>query len=55
MEQKVIVIIVGDRDNVQRLDCLRIDSGDFGLDEALSGYLKVWVGYREAILKKVRC
>ncbi len=49
------VIIVGDRDKVQHLDCLRVDSGDFSLDEELSGYLKVWVGYREAILKKVRC
>ncbi len=49
------VIIVGDRDKVQYLDCLRVDSGDFELDESLSGYLKVWVGYREAILKKVKC
>lgn len=49
------VIIVGDRDKVQHLDCLRVDSGDFSLDEELSGFLKVWVGYREAILKKVRC
>ena len=49
------VIIVGDRDKVQHLDCLRVDSGDFDLDEALSGFQRVWVGYREAILKKVRC
>lgn len=49
------VIIVGDRDKVQYLDCLRVDSGDFELDDSLSGYLKVWVGYREAILKKVKC
>lgn len=49
------VIIVGDRDKVQHLDCLRVDSGDFALDDELSGYQKVWVGYREAIVKKVRC
>lgn len=48
------VIIVGDRDKVQHLDCLRVDSGDFDLDETLSGFQRVWVGYREAILKKVR-
>ncbi len=49
------VIIIGDRDKVAQLDCLRLDSGDFELDKQLGKYLKVWVGYRQAILKKVMC
>lgn len=49
------IMVVGTRDKVNQLDCLRVDTGDFELDEMLSGYLKVWVGYREAIVVKVRC
>jgi predicted polyphosphate/ATP-dependent NAD kinase len=46
---------VGTWDKVNKLDCLRVDTGDFELDQKLSGYLKVWVDYRQAILMKVRC
>lgn len=49
------ILVVGTRDKVHQLDCLRVDTGDFELDEELSGYLKVWVGYAEAIVVKVRC
>lgn len=49
------IIVVGTRDKVSQLDCLRVDTGDFKLDETLSGHIKVWVGNREAIVMKVRC
>jgi len=49
------IIVVGTRDKVSRLDCLRVDTGDIGVDEMLSGYLKVTVGYREGLMVKVRC
>jgi predicted polyphosphate/ATP-dependent NAD kinase len=49
------IIVVGTWDKVNKLDCLRVDTGDFELDQKLSGYLKVWVDYRQAILMKVRC
>ncbi|MGD2155762.1 MAG: ATP-NAD kinase family protein [Anaerolineales bacterium] len=49
------ILVVGTRGKVGQLDCLRVDTGEFELDEVLSGYLEVWVGYGEAILMKVRC
>jgi predicted polyphosphate/ATP-dependent NAD kinase len=49
------ILVVGTRDKVNELDCLRVDSGDFEVDEMLSGYLKVWIGYRESITVEVRC
>jgi len=49
------VLVVGTRDKVSELDCLRVDTGDLKLDEMLSGYIKVWVGNKEAILMKVGC
>ena len=47
------VLVVGTRDKVGRLDCLRVDTGDFELDEILSGYIEVTVGYREGMMVKV--
>ena len=49
------VMIVGTRDKVTQLDCLRVDTGDRTLDETLAGYMKVTVGYREGMMVKVRC
>ena len=49
------ILVVGTRDKVGRLDCLRVDTGDFELDEILSGYMEVTVGYREGMMVKVRC
>lgn len=47
------ILVVGTRDKVNELDCLRVDTGDIEVDKLLSGHFKVWVGYREAIVKKV--
>ncbi len=49
------ILVVGTRDKLDELDCLRVDTGDFELDEMLSGDQKVWVGYREAIVLDVGC
>jgi predicted polyphosphate/ATP-dependent NAD kinase len=49
------IIVVGTRDKVSQLDCLRVDTGDFKVDEMLCGYLKVITGYREGVMVKVRC
>jgi predicted polyphosphate/ATP-dependent NAD kinase len=47
------ILAVGTRDKISKLDFLRVDTGDIEVDEMLSGYLKVWIDYREAILMKV--
>jgi len=49
------VIVVGTRQKLRDLDCLRVDTGDLELDEVLSGYIKVAVGYREWMMVQVRC
>jgi len=49
------IIVVGTRDKVSQLDCLRVDTGDLALDEALSGYVEVTVDYREAMVMEVKC
>ena len=48
------VMVVGTRDKVSQLECLRVDSGDLELDEMFRGYVRVTVGYGEAILMEVR-
>jgi hypothetical protein len=42
-------------DKLSKLDCLRVDTGDFELDKQLSGYMKVTVGYKYFKLMSVRC
>mgnify|MGYP006282715595 CR=1 FL=1 len=49
------VIIVGTREKISNLDCLRVDTGDLDLDEALSGYKEVTVGYRDVMVVNCRC
>jgi predicted polyphosphate/ATP-dependent NAD kinase len=49
------VIVVGTRDKLSDLDCLRVDTGDLDLDETLAGYITVAVGYREEMMVKVTC
>jgi predicted polyphosphate/ATP-dependent NAD kinase len=49
------LVVVGTREKVTQLDCLRVDTGEFELDEMLSGYHCVWVGYMESVLLKVVC
>jgi predicted polyphosphate/ATP-dependent NAD kinase len=49
------IVLVGTSDKVSQLDCLRVDTGDSELDEMLSGYSEVTVGYRDCMMVEVRC
>jgi predicted polyphosphate/ATP-dependent NAD kinase len=49
------IVVVGTRDKVSQLECLRVDTGDLELDERFRGYVRVTVGYGEAMLMEVRC
>lgn len=40
------IIVVSTPQKLRGLDCLRVDTGDPAVDEALSGYMEVWTGYR---------
>lgn len=47
--------IVATRDKMQKLECLRVDTGDEELDRALSGYAEVIVGYKYSKVCRVEC
>ncbi len=49
------VTVVSTRHKLNDLDCLRVDTGDLELDEMLSGYIKVTVGYKEWMMVEVAC
>jgi predicted polyphosphate/ATP-dependent NAD kinase len=49
------IMVVGTKDKVSQLDCLRVDTGDLDLDEMLSGYIEVTVGRKEGMMMEVRC
>ncbi len=52
---QVNILVVGTRRKLNDLDCLRVDTGDFELDQTLAGYMRVTVGYREGMMVKVEC
>ena len=47
------IMIVGTYNKVSKLDCLRVDTGDFKVDKLLSGYMKVVVGKKEEMVMEV--
>ena len=49
------IIVVGTVGKLNRLDCLRVDTGDYELDKMLSGYMEVTVGYKEMMKVNVKC
>lgn len=49
------IIVVGTRDKLNKLEALRVDTGDFSLDQTLSGYTEVIVGYKETLKMEIRC
>jgi predicted polyphosphate/ATP-dependent NAD kinase len=49
------IVVVATRDKVNKLDCLRVDTGDFEVDRLLCGYTEIIVGFKEGIRVKVRC
>ena len=49
------IIIVGNRNKVNKLDCLRVDTGDFEVDKLLCGRMKTIIGYTEEMVMEVEC
>ena len=49
------IIVIGTKDKIERLDCLRVDTGNFEVDKLLFGYIKVIIGYKEEMLMEVKC
>ncbi len=49
------IIVIGTKDKLIKLDCLRVDTGDYELDQQLSGYIDVVVGYKYSKVMPVRC
>jgi len=49
------IIVVGTLDKLNKLEALRVDTGDFSLDQSLSGYTEVTVGYKETLKMEIRC
>jgi len=47
--------VIATRQKLDPLDCLRVDTGDLDLDQMLSGWRTVIVGYRESRMIKVAC
>lgn len=49
------VQIVATREKMQKLKCLRVDTGDEDIDNRLSGYVDVTVGYNYSKVCRVEC
>lgn len=49
------LIVVGTQDKLNKLQALRIDTGDVDLDQALTGYTDVIVGNNEILKMEVLC
>jgi len=49
------IIVVGTKDKIKSMDCLRVDTGELKVDLSLCGYLEVTVDYKEGIMVEVRC
>ncbi len=49
------IIVVGTRDKVFKLECLRVDTGDIEVDKILSGPVKIITGNKEEMIMEVRC
>ena len=49
------IIAIGTKDKVNSLGCLRVDTGNFEVDELFLGYIKVIIGYKEEMLMEVKC
>lgn len=49
------ITVVSTRKKLKGTGCLRVDTGDFALDQMLCGYIQVTVGYRQSRMIKARC
>ena len=49
------IIVVATRDKLEKLSCLRIDTDDAQLNQELTGYIDVTIGYRYTKLMPLEC
>jgi predicted polyphosphate/ATP-dependent NAD kinase len=49
------IAVVATPDKLHHLEALRVDTGDFELDQVLAGYIEVIIGYKEVMKMEVRC
>lgn len=49
------ILVISTKDKLMKLGCLRVDTGDHELDQQLSGYIDVIVGYKYSKVMPVRC
>jgi len=47
------LIVVSTEDKIRKLDCLRIDTGDYETDNLLKGFIKVIIGFKEELIKRI--
>ena len=48
------IIIVGNKNKINKLDCLRVDTGELEVDKLFGGYMKVIMGYKEEMAMEVQ-
>lgn len=51
--RKENIIVISTEDKIRKLDCLRIDTGDNEMDNLLKGFIKVIIGYKEEVIRKI--
>lgn len=49
------IIVIGTYEKIKKLNCLRVDTGDEEVDQMLSGYIEITLGYREGRMMRVKC
>jgi len=49
------IIVLGTKDKLCRLECLRVDTGDLEVDKLLCGYTEVIVGPKESVMVEIKC
>jgi predicted polyphosphate/ATP-dependent NAD kinase len=49
------ILVAAEPEKLNKLDALRLDTGDYELDQALSGYIQVIIGDRDFVKIEVKC
>jgi predicted polyphosphate/ATP-dependent NAD kinase len=49
------ILVAAEPEKLNKLDALRLDTGDYELDQALSGYIHVIIGDRDFVKIEVKC
>jgi len=45
--------VVATRDKISKVDCLRVDTNDAGVDKKLKGFMRVVTHYNEEVVMEV--